>query len=172
MNRVVIYSLLFLLTVLLQIFLFDNLSVSIYLNPLIYVAFVVLLPVDALPVLVLLAGLLMGTTMDFLMGTAGINTAATLLLAFIRQPLLSSLYNRDDLREGGIPSPERLGSHVFLNYVVVLVLVHHTVFFTMEALSWSHVLRTVVRIIASGAVTVAVVWLLSRLFTAKLTARL
>lgn len=172
MYRVTTYSLLFLITVLLQIFLFDNLSVSIYLNPLIYVAFVLLLPVDALPVLVLLAGLAMGATMDFLMGTAGINTMATLLMAFVRQPVLTSLYNRDDLREGGIPSPERLGHHVFLNYLIVLVLVHHTVFFALEALSWSHILRTAVRIIASGAVTVAVVWLLSRIFTAKFAVRL
>ncbi|MDE5707883.1 MAG: rod shape-determining protein MreD [Alistipes sp.] len=172
MYRVTTYSLLFLITVLLQIFLFDNLSVSIYLNPLIYVAFVVLLPVDALPVLVLLAGLLMGAAMDFLMGTAGINTMATLLLAFVRQPVLTSLYNRDDLREGGIPSPERLGHHVFLNYLIVLVLVHHTVFFTLEALSWSHALRTAVRVVASSAVTVAVVWLLSRMFTAKFVVRL
>ncbi|MCM1150818.1 MAG: rod shape-determining protein MreD [Alistipes sp.] len=171
MYRVTTYSLLFLITVLLQIFLFDNLSVSIYLNPLIYIAFVLLLPVDAVPVAVLLAGLLMGATMDFLMGTAGINTIATLLLAFVRQPLLSSLYGRDDLRDGGIPSPERLGHHVFLKYLIVLVLVHHTLFFVLEALSWSHLLRTAVRIVASGSVTVAAVWLLTRMFTAKYVAR-
>lgn len=172
MFRIVTYTLLFLVTVLLQVFLFDNLSVSIYLNPLIYVAFIILLPVDTTPVAILFAGLAMGVTMDFLMGTAGINTMATLLMAFLRPYVLVAFYSRDDLRDGGVPSPERLGHHVFLNYLVVLVAVHHAVFFSLEALSWSHLLRTLVRIVASGSVTVAVVWLLDRIFTAKFVARL
>ncbi len=172
MYRIVTYSSLFLVTVLLQVFLFDNLSVSIYLNPLIYVAFIVLLPVDTAPVTVLLAGLAMGVTMDFLMGSAGINTMATLLMALLRPYILASFYSRDDLRDGGVPSPERLGHHVFLNYLIVLVAVHHAVFFSLEALSWSHIVRTVLRIVASGSVTVAAVWLLGRIFTAKFVARL
>jgi len=172
MYRIVTYSLLFLATVLLQVFLFDNLSVSIYLNPLIYVAFIVLLPVDTLAVWLLFAGVAMGATMDLLMGTAGINVMATVLIAFMRPFVLANLYGRDDLRDGGVPSPERLGHHVFLNYLVILVLVHHTVFFSMEALSWSHLLRTLVRVVASGSVTVAAVWLLTRVFTAKFVARL
>ena len=101
MLRIVTYSLLFVVTVLLQVFLFDNLSVSIYLNPLIYVAFIVLLPVDTFAVWLLFAGVVMGATMDFLMGTAGINTIATVLIAFVRPFLLTNLYGRDDLRDGG-----------------------------------------------------------------------
>lgn len=172
MYRIITYTLLFLVTVLLQIFLFDNLSVSIYLNPLIYVAFIVLLPVDTPAVLLLFAGAFMGVVMDFLMGTAGINTMASVLMAFLRPYVLNSLYSRDDLRDGGVPSPERLGHHIFLNYLVILVVVHHAVFFSLEALSWSHILRTAVRIIASSSVTVAAVWLVDRIFTAKFVARL
>ena len=83
MYRIVTYTLLFLVTVLLQIFLFDNLSVSIYLNPLIYIAFILLLPVDTPAVLLLFAGVAMGVVMDMLMGTAGINTMACVLMAFL-----------------------------------------------------------------------------------------
>ena len=43
MHRTLPYISLFVVTVLLQVFLFDNLSISIYLNPLVYVAFVALL---------------------------------------------------------------------------------------------------------------------------------
>ena len=46
MHRTLPYISLFVVTVLLQVFLFDNLSISIYLNPLVYVAFVALLPLD------------------------------------------------------------------------------------------------------------------------------
>lgn len=79
MHRTLPYISLFVVTVLLQVFLFDNLSISIYLNPLVYVAFVALLPLDTPPVVLLASGLAMGVTMDFAMGAAGVNTIATLL---------------------------------------------------------------------------------------------
>ena len=166
MHRTLPYISLFVVTVLLQVFLFDNLSISIYLNPLVYVAFVALLPLDTPPVVLLASGLAMGVTMDFAMGAAG-----TLLVAFVRPALLRTLYTRDDLREGGVPCAGRLGRRVFLNYLIVLVLLHHAVFFSLEALSWMHLVRTLVRIVVSGAVSVAFIWIIARIFTAKLPVR-
>ena len=98
MYRILTYSALFAATLLFQVFLFDNLSISIYFNPLVYVAFVALLPLDAKPVVVLLAGLASGVAMDFAMGAAGINTIATVLVAFLRPTILGMLYGRDDVR--------------------------------------------------------------------------
>ena len=160
MHRTLPYISLFVVTVLLQVFLFDNLSISIYLNPLVYVAFVALLPLDTPPVALLASGLAMGVTMDFAMGAAG-----------VRPALLRTLYTRDDAREGGVPCAGRLGRRVFLNYLIVLVLLHHAVFFSLEALSWMHLVRTLVRIVVSGAVSVAFIWIIARIFTAKLPVR-
>lgn len=171
MHRTLPYLVLFLVTVLLQVFLFDNLSISIYLNPLVYVAFIALLPLDTPPIVLLASGLAMGVTMDFAMGVAGVNTIATLLVAFMRPTLLGLLYSRDDIRDGGTPSVGRLGWRVFLNYLILLVLVHHAVFFSLEALSWAHVVRTLVRIVVSSAVSVAFIWIIARIFTAKLPVR-
>ena len=150
MHRTLPYLALFAVVVLLQVFLFDNLSISIYLNPLVYVAFIALLPLDTPPIVLLLSGLATGVTMDLAMGAAGVNTIATLL----------------------IPSTGRLGNRVFLNYLIVLVLVHHAVFFSLEALSWAHIVRTIVRTVASGAVSVAFIWVIARIFTAKLPVRI
>ena len=159
MHRTLPYLALFAVVVLLQVFLFDNLSISIYLNPLVYVAFIALLPLDTPPIVLLLSGLATGVTMDLAMGAAGVNTIATLLIAFARPTLLGLLYPRDDIR-------------VFLNYLIVLVLVHHAVFFSLEALSWAHIVRTIVRTVASGAVSVAFIWVIARIFTAKLPVRI
>ena len=152
MHRTLPYLALFAVVVLLQVFLFDNLSISIYLNPLVYVAFIALLPLDTPPIVLLLSGLATGVTMDLAMGAAGVNTIATLLIAFTR--------------------PTLLGNRVFLNYLIVLVLVHHAVFFSLEALSWAHIVRTIVRTVASGAVSVAFIWVIARIFTAKLPVRI
>lgn len=103
MYRTLPYLALFAATVLLQVFLFDNLSISIYLNPLVYIVFIALLPLDTPPAAVLGAGLALGVTMDFAMGAAGINTIATLLIAFLRPTLAGMICGRDNVREGGIP---------------------------------------------------------------------
>lgn len=171
MYRTFPYLVLFAATVLLQVFLFDNLTISIYLNPLVYVAFLALLPLDTKPIVLLLWGLVLGVTMDCAMGAAGINTVSTLPVAFLRPTLLGLLYARDDAREGGVPSPERLGKRVFIEYLAVLVLLHHTLFFALESLSWVHAGHTLVRILASSALTFAAAWLIMRIFTAKSSVR-
>lgn len=171
MYRTLPYLALFAATVLLQVFLFDNLSISIYCNPLVYVAFLVLLPMDAKPVVVLLSGLVLGVVTDCAMGAAGINTIATLFVAFLRPTLIGLLYGRDDAREAGVPSPERLGKRAFMEYLVTLVVLHHAIFFLLETLSWAHLAHTVVRILVSSAVSVGFIWLIMRIFTAKLPAR-
>lgn len=171
MARTIAYMLLFLSTAALQLCLFDNLAVSIYLDPLVYVVFIALLPLDMPAVALLGLGLATGVAMDFMMGGAGINTAATLPVAFMRPGLLRMLYRRDDLRDGGIPSPERLGGHVFFLYLLFVVLLHHAVFFALETLSWAHALRTSLRIAASSAATLFFAWIIARIFTSRSVVR-
>ena len=171
MYRTLPYVALFAVSALLQVFLFDNLAISVYLNPLIYVAFIILLPLDIPPVVLLLLGLLTGVTMDWATGGAGLNTAATLPVARLRPALIDSFYGHENAREGGIPSVARFGSRRFLEYLVTMVAVHHALFFLLESLSWSHLLHTVVRIAVSGAVSVGFIWLIARIFTSKLSVR-
>ena len=59
MYRTLPYLGLFAAVALLQVFLFDNLTISIYLNPLVYIVFIALLPLDTPPAAVLGAGLAM-----------------------------------------------------------------------------------------------------------------
>lgn len=120
MYRTVPYIVLFLILALLQIFLFDNLSISIYLCPLVYIGFIVLLPIDAPPVAVLFLALSMSVAMDWAMGAAGINTIATLPVAMLRRPLLQSVCGKEGIREGGIPSSIRLGQGGFLRYLAAM----------------------------------------------------
>ena len=166
MYRTLPYLGLFAAAVLLQVFLFDNLTISIYLNPLVYIVFIALLPLDTPPAAVL------GATMDFAMGAAGINTIATLLIAFLRPTLAGMICGRDNVREGGIPSSARLGERKFITYLVALTLVHHAVFFSLEALSWTHALHTLLRIVVSTAVSAGFIWIIARIFTAKIPVRI
>lgn len=172
MYRTLPYLGLFAVTVLLQVFLFDNLSISIYLNPLIYIAFIALLPLDTPPVALLGAGFGIGLVMDYAMGAAGINTIATLLIAFLRPTLVNLLYGHDNAKEGGVPSSARMGNRIFIRYLLLLTLIHHTVFFLLEALSWERLPFTVLRILLSTALSGLFIWIIARIFNSKLPSRL
>ena len=107
MYRTLEYTILFVVMALLQVFLFSRIGVSVYIHPLAYVAFIILLPMEIAPLLLLTLGLLMGVTMDVFMGTAGINTIATLFVAFCRPTLLNLLAGKDEVKDGGIPNVNR-----------------------------------------------------------------
>lgn len=171
MVRTFPYLMLFAAAVLLQVFLFDNLSISIYFNPLVYIVFILLLPLDTPHAGLLGAGLTLGVVMDLAMGAAGVNTIATLFIAFVRPWVVGLFTGRDDAREGGVPSPERLGRRKFVHYLIVAVLLHHTLFFLLEALSWDHLPHTALRIAVSSACSVCFIWLIARVFTAKFPVR-
>ncbi len=171
MYRIFPYIALFVVTILVQVFLLDNLSISIYFAPMIYLALLLLLPLDMPHIGLLAAGLVTGWMMDGTMGTDGLNVIATLPVAFLRPWIIGLFYTREDPREGGIPSAARFGKVKFIRYIAVCVLLHHSLFFSFEALSWVHAARTLLRIVVSGAASVYFIWLTARLFTLKLTVR-
>ena len=145
MYRTLEYTILFVVMALLQVFLFSRIGVSVYIHPLAYVAFIILLPMEIAPLLLLTLGLLMGVTMDVFMGTAGINTIATLFVAFCRPTLLNLLAGKDEVKDGGIPNVNRLGIKKFIKYASFMVLLHSTVFFIFETLSLHFFYLTLLR---------------------------
>lgn len=159
MHRTLGYILFFITMVLLQAFLFNNLNLSIYIYPLVYVAFVILLPVETPHAVVLLFGLAAGITMDAASGTAGLHTIASLFSAFCRPLLLRLSVGKEEANEGGIPNPDYLGHMAFLRYSGVFILLHCLVYFSFEALTWSYYYLTLARVVLSTIVTIPLVYL-------------
>ena len=167
MYRSLPYILLFIVTILLQLCFFNRLAFGPLCSPLIYIALPILLPLDTRPVVLLGAGLLCGLAADYSMGTVGLNVAATLPIAFLRPNLIHLLSQHDEGRDEGIPSPERMGKRIYRLYLAVMVGLHHLIFFTLEALSWTMLPQTLLRIVLSGIVSIAVIALTERLLTLK-----
>lgn len=158
MNRLLENIIFFVVLLLLQVFLFNNLNLSVYLNPLVYIAFLLLLPMEMKTVWVLLLGLLLGVATDFMVGGAGLNTIASLATAFMRRQALILLLGKDTVNEGGIPCSNRIGTGKFFRYVSVLTAVHCLIFFSFESLNYSHFYVTLIKIVLSTAVTIVLVY--------------
>ncbi len=77
---------------------------SVYLNPLVYVVFIALLPLETHTYPDALSGLATGLAMDLTMGAAGVNTIATVFVAFVRIHLLNFVCGKENVHDGGVPS--------------------------------------------------------------------
>lgn len=158
MYRVLEYTLFFVTLLLLQVFLFNNLNLSVYINPLVYVAFVLLLPMELASVWVLLLGLAIGAATDLMTGMAGLNTIATLVTAFTRRQTMMLMIGKETVGEGGIPCSGRIGGGKFVRYASLTVLLHCLVFFTFEALTFSHFHLTLLKTALSAILTVVFIY--------------
>ncbi len=158
------YILLFIALALLQVFLLGNINLGAYINPLVYVAFVVLLPMGMRPLWILLSGLAMGVTMDFLLATAGLNTIAMLATAFVRKPVMMLMVGKETVGDGGTPCSARIGAGKFIRYCAALVLIHCIVFFIFEAFGLYGFLFTLLKILLSTVVTTLLIYIVQLLF--------
>src|SRR5436190_19071296 len=86
----------FLFLVLLQVILLNHVQWSGYINPYIYILFIMLLPVETPNWLVLMLGLLIGIVIDMFSNTSGLHAASTVLMAFARPGVLRLISPRDD----------------------------------------------------------------------------
>lgn len=158
MYRTIEYTYFFIILILLQAFLFCNINLGVYVHPLTYIAFIILLPMELKHIAVLILGLVTGVMIDVLTGGGGIHTISTLLIAFLRPYITSFIIGREEVKEGGIPMPERIGMPKFLRYGTTIVLIHSFVFFTMESLTFKYYYLTLIRIAMSSAVTLVLVY--------------
>ncbi|MCC8088342.1 MAG: rod shape-determining protein MreD [Rikenellaceae bacterium] len=167
MLRFIEYSILFIVVAFLQIFLFNNLHVGYFMNPFIYLAFIILLPVDLSDYKLLLLGLFTGVMMDVFMGTPGINVMATVFVAFLRPALIRLFLLKDEVDEGGVPNLHKLGIVKFLNYSFLMVFLHCTTFFMLESMSFAGFGYTLLKILVNTASTLIAVYFIQLIFLFK-----
>ncbi len=156
MQRYLSYAGVFATLVLLQIFLIDNITLSVYFHPLVYAAFIILLPLDTKPVWVLLLSAAMGLTIDVLTGMGGLNVIAALTCGRASGP--------DD----AVPALYRLTQKNLAWYMAGMILLHSSIYFLLESLSLRHLPHALLRLALSDIATAVFVWYFIKLFIEKI----
>lgn len=164
MHKFLRYTALLLTMVILQVFLFSRVGISVYVHPLVYIAFVILLPMEIKGVSLLLLAFALGVSVDFFTGTPGINTIASVFTAFCRPTLLYLFAGKDEVKDGGTPDSSRLGVKKFTYYMCSMVLLQNIVYFSFEAMAWEYFYLVMLRIVISSAVSAAIIYLIQKLF--------
>ena len=158
------YALFFVIVVVLQIFFFNNLNLSLYVIPLVYVVFLLLLPMEIHAALLLGLALLTGVTLDMLTGTAGLNTIASLATGFFRPYILLLIVGKEALNDGGVPCSAHLGAGKYNRYSFIMVLFHCLILCSFESFPGAYYYLTLVRIVLSTFVTLFFIYWIQLLF--------
>lgn len=158
--RLVIY---FLSLLVIQIALLNNVNLGGYVNPFVYVLFILILPVRTPGPLLLAIGFIMGLVVDMFSNSMGMHAAATVFMAYLRPTVLKFMAPREGYETEATPSLREFGVSWFLIYGTVLVFMHHLMLFLIEVFRISELLSILLRVLLSSLATVSVMLMIQYL---------
>ena len=155
-------TLLFILLVFFQVWLFNKIHLWGVVTPLLYIYFVIKLPINMNRNWVVVLSAFMGLTIDLFNFTLGMNMLAATIVAFLRFYLLK-LFAPRDVFEAYVPSSSTFGEALFLRYALLMTLLHQIILFTFESFSLFDPLSLILRVIGSTLLTVLLIYALENL---------
>lgn len=166
MNNIYLRNIIrFIVLILVQVLILNNMNLSGYLNPSIYILFVLLLPEDINKSLLLVLAFITGYTIDMFANTPGLNAAATVMMAFAMPSIRNVFFKNIDFSAGEEPSLTKVGLGSFFRYTLVLVFIHHFTLFFLESLSLSLFLFTLARIALGTLLSTLIILITMLLFS-------
>lgn len=160
------YILLFIVLLLLQEFVFNNIQVGTLLTPYIYILFILILPFSYAPSLVVVISFLLGLSVDFLTtDTLGLHAFACTIMGYLRRFVFKMVRPKDDSDQKATATTiYTMGWRPFLLYVSILVLVHHSALFILETFKFHNPLYSLLHIALSALVSITFIILIELAF--------
>lgn len=164
MNSVVASnSIRFVILLLVQVVLCNNINFLGYINPYIYIIFIFLFPIRENRMILLITSFLLGMLVDMFSDSGGVHAAAAVCLAYSRPVLLKSafgmLYEHQNIKF----SNTELGS--LITYITFGTLIHHFVLFSLEVFNISSILLILKKTLFSSIFTIILSILIVILFS-------
>lgn len=153
MNQFLKNTLRFVVLVFIQVAILNNIQISGFINPYVYVLFILLLPFETPNWVLLVLSFFLGLSVDIFSNTLGMHASASVFMAYLRPYVLNYLSVRDGYEQGTAPGVFHYGFGWFFKYCIVLVLAHHSFLFFIEIFSFSNLSETIIRIIFSAFFT-------------------
>ena len=157
---------LFVVLILLQVLVFNQISVFGFATPFLYIYFLLKLPMGRNEFYVIIIGFLMGFIIDVFLNTPGINAAATTLVASLRRPFLRLFFTREEF-ENFVPGIYS-ATGAFIRFAVIMVLKHQVALFGLESFSLFNPNILLLRLLSSVILTLILVFAMDSFVFKKL----
>lgn len=157
----------FIVLALIQVLILNRIHFLGFINPYLYVLFILLLPFETQRWQLLLYSFSLGLVVDAFSNTYGLHAGAATFMAFCRPYVLSTLTSRKEYEPGIHPGIKDLGFNWFLSYSAILIFAHHAFLFYMETFRFTEFFSTMFRTVLNSMVTLVVVFIAQYLFYRK-----
>ena len=135
----------------------------------VYIGFILMLPLEIGPLLLMLISFGTGFTVDLFYDSIGVNAAASVFIGFLRPYWLNIITPRGGYEEIVIPNLKTIDFGWFLTYSIPLIFLHHSVLFYLEAGGFSLFFFTLTKVFFSTILTFFILVLTQYLFYKKAT---
>ena len=166
-NQYIRITLRFFVLLLIQVLLLNNIHFLGYINPYVYIIFILLMPFETPRAMLLIMAFAIGISVDFFSNSLGMHAAATVFAAYFRPGVMSLITSRKEYEPGVEPSIVDLGFQWFFMYALILVGLHHLVLFLLEVFRFSDFFSTLGHSILNTLVTVLFIILSQYIFYRK-----
>ncbi len=144
----------FLVLLLIQILVLNEIELHNFVYPFIYPLIILLLPFETPRWLEMVLAFFLGLLIDIYANTIGFHAAASVWLAFIRRGIMQLNAPAGGYEPEQKPVMAIMGFNWSIIYIGLGVLLHHLVLFFIEASSFEYVLSTLAKIGVSTLVSV------------------
>ena len=164
MNRgVFIHIIRFVLLVLVQVLVFNRLNFFGYINPMVYILFLYWYPIKENRAAFIGLSFLLGLSIDFFSDTMAIHSAATITIAYLRPAIMRFVFGINyEFQSFKLSNSTKAQQFTFL---ALLILVHHSVYFSLEFFSVANLLLIVKKVLAIGLASLILCLLFGSLFS-------
>ncbi len=171
-KTVISYILLFVVLVAAQAVVFNHICLFGVAVPLVFIFFILRLPLSTGPNALLTLGFILGLTVDIFSDTPGMNALDCTILAALRNPLLHLYSPREDDITNPVPSMKSLGTSVYLKYAITATTLYCALYFILESFTFFELRQLAMRIAASTLLTFIIIICLDSLTSRKSEKRL
>ncbi|MCH5227488.1 MAG: rod shape-determining protein MreD [Muribaculaceae bacterium] len=152
-NKSLKYLFLFILCVLLQVLIFNRIVLFHIAVPIIFIYFIIRLPINLKLSYVFTLAFLLGLIVDIFSDTPGVNALACTLIAALRLPIYYAYMNKDDTTNRLTPGVTTMGIMAYSKYLLTFIVIYSVFAFTIEYFSFADVKGIVIMSAASSVFT-------------------
>ncbi|MBL4862673.1 MAG: hypothetical protein JKY09_06625 [Crocinitomicaceae bacterium] len=167
MNSVVKHALRFVLFVLVQALVLNQIEIGLGVQIMIYPLFILLLPVTISIFPLMLAAFGLGLCIDAMSNGYGLHTSSILAIAYFRPMIFNFFAPRDGYDLLVETNIFQMGTKWFISVFGILIVIHHFWFYMLEMFKLNELLFVVQKTVLSALVSLLICILLQYLFLRK-----
>ncbi|MFH6768742.1 rod shape-determining protein MreD [Gaetbulibacter aquiaggeris] len=149
----------------LQVLVLNHINFLGYINPYIYILFIMLFPVKNNRTLFVFLSFLLGLTIDIFSDSGGIHAAACVSIAYVRPVILKfsfgTIYEYQTIKFDTVEFSSKF------TFIVIMTVIHHLILFSLEIFNASKVILTFQKTLFSSIFTIILCIMITIIFSRK-----